>query len=620
MAGVKGMHKPGGQRLSQKLSRKGIDTVEYSVQTDAEKTREQNIIEWVTMFRRNWHIYAEYILGVKLKPFQRIMLWLAGNSDVFFSICSRGLSKSFMAGLMALIQITLYPYSEVVITSSKVAQATRLFENKIRDELILKLSPYLREMYEKKYFLITKKEEGYCLENTLNGAKIQVLPCTDSARGERSCLTIYEECRLLKKGLIDSVFEKMAHPRQAKYILDEESPYAQNPRWLEECKSVYITSARFQYEWFWNTFKDCVTGYFMDKKTKYNIFAGDIFLAIDNGLKTWGDYRRAKKMSGEFDFRAEDLNEMLGESDDAFFGIKDFVENQTMDRHWRPPSLADLYLGRDIGNVPKAENEIRLIVADFAFANTISRNDNDNTFIACMSLHWNTNHFERHLDYCETHEASDSLGAADRIRGLRLDYQADYILIDNRNGGEVLFNYMTMPKDNTERGSSWEYHGLGLAGKYQQITNEKIADLENRTVDKNPVRCLIPITATGDSNSRMWLELKKQLSMNNIKFLVSMQRKEDLLTDSGEYFDLTTDELVKELLPYGQTDALIQEAVNLTAEYKQDKLKLTEPRNGTKDRIVCLSYVNWIATQIELDWLKQQQNDDEEVGDWKFVW
>ena len=58
----------------------------------------------------------------------------------------------------------------------------------------------------------------------------------------------------MKKGIIDSVFEKMAHPRQAKYL--DNPVYANDPRWLEECKSIYITSARYKYEWFWNTFKD----------------------------------------------------------------------------------------------------------------------------------------------------------------------------------------------------------------------------------------------------------------------------------------------------------------------------------------------------------------------------
>lgn len=55
--------------------------------------KEQNIIEWTTLFRRNWHIYVDYILGIELRPFQKVMIYLMGISDLFFAICSRGLSR-----------------------------------------------------------------------------------------------------------------------------------------------------------------------------------------------------------------------------------------------------------------------------------------------------------------------------------------------------------------------------------------------------------------------------------------------------------------------------------------------------------------------------------------------
>lgn len=213
-----------------------------------EKGKEDNIIEWMTLYRRNWHIFVDMVLGIKLKPFQQIMIYLMGVSDVFFAICSRGLSKTFVAGLGAIIKMLLYPYSEVVITASTTNQANIIVEAKIRDELIKKLSPYLLDMYNKEFLVITKPDDGYKIMCTLNGSILRVLPCLDSSRGHRATFIIYEECRLLKKTLLDSVFDKMAHPRQAKYL--ENPEYTNNPRWLEECQFVYITSARYKYEWF----------------------------------------------------------------------------------------------------------------------------------------------------------------------------------------------------------------------------------------------------------------------------------------------------------------------------------------------------------------------------------
>ena len=212
-----------------------------------DSVKEENIIHWLTLYRRNWHIFVDMVLQIKLKPFQMLMIYLMGVSDVFFAICSRGLSKTFIVGLAAVVKMLLYPYSEIIITASTIPQANVIVDKKIRDELIKKLSPYLLYLYEKEYLIITKSDDGFKITCTLNGSTLEVLPALESSRGRRSTFTIYEECRLLKKGIIDSVFEKMAHPRQAKYL--DNPVYANDPRWLEECKSIYITSARYKYEW-----------------------------------------------------------------------------------------------------------------------------------------------------------------------------------------------------------------------------------------------------------------------------------------------------------------------------------------------------------------------------------
>lgn len=584
------------------------------------KEKEDNAIEWITLFRRNWHIYADMILGIKLKPFQMIMIYLMGVSDVFFAICSRGLSKTFMAGLGAIIKMLLYPYSEVVVTASTIPQANIIVDDKIRGELIVKLSPYLLYLYERDYLKITRSDEGYVIECTLNGSTLRVLPCLDSSRGHRSTFTIYEECRLLKKNLIDSVFDKMAHPRQAKYL--DNSEYANNPRWLEECKYVYITSARYKYEWFWRQFKKCVTGYYSDKHVKYNIFAGDIFMSIENGLKTWGDFRKAKKMSGEMDFRMEDLNEMIGEAEDAFFNYQNFKENQTIKQCFRPPTIMDIYMGKDLSNKKKKDTELRFVGVDYAFANTTGKEKNDNTIIVCMSAHWKNNKFERHIDYMEGHSASDSLGAADRARELFWDYDADILIPDLRSGGEVLYNRMTTPWEHPTRGARFDSRGLTVSDKpWAHVASEgKLTDLRDRTVDKNALPAIVPFIGTSELNSIAWVELRKQTESNNIKLLVTAQQHQEDLEDSGEYFKLTSEELVNELLPYGQVDEAVQELVNLKTELKNDKIKLVEPRSGTKDRAVIISYVNYIISLFENQWQKMAQEEEINIDEIELVW
>lgn len=559
------------------------------------------------------------VLGIKLRPFQKIMLYLMGISQVFFAICSRGLSKSFMAGLGAIIKMNLYPYSEVVITSSTVAQANKLADKKIRDELIKKLSPYLLYMYEHEYLVITKPDDGTKIENKLNGSTLVVLPCTESSRGERATLLVFEEVRLLKKSILDSVFEKMPHPRQAKFL--ENPLYGENKRWIEECQRVYITSARYKFEWFWRAFKNTLTQHFLDKRVTYNIFAGDIFMAIENRLKTWADYRKGKQDS-EVDFRAEDLNEMIGEADDAFFNYQQFKEAQVLAKAFKPYKPLDIIMGTDLGNAPKGENEVRVIAADFAFTETKGANESDYTQFVCMSGHWKKDRFERHIDYMETWPANDDDGAVQRLKELYFDYDADYVIPDVRNGGENIIIQFSKPLPNEERGSDWVARGFGMADmpQYHVAPKDKIDYYRQRAIDKDYIHCIIPFVGTAANNTAYWRGMKRALDRKMFKILLSMQDKQTLIEDDGSYFDLTSEQLADELAPYGQGDMLIKEAVELTKEIRNDNIKLVEPRSGHKDRIVTAAMANMIIDLIEVEWNKQSQQDDFDVENIQLVW
>lgn len=388
---------------------------------------------------------------------------------------------------------------------------------------------------------------------------------------------------------------------------------------VQAVKNGHGVANRVEYK-SWNQFKKCVTGYYNDKKTRYNIFAGDIFLSIDNGLKTWGDYRKSKKMTSELQFMVEDLNTMIGEAADAFFTYKSFKENQTIESSYVFPSLGDRLRGTYIPN--KEDMELRIVGVDYAFANTTSGTKNDNTIILCMRGLWRNNHFERYVDYIEGHEASDSDGAALRAREIWEYYYGDIFVPDLRSGGETLFNLLTKPWTPQVGISRYANRGLGVYDNSwaQVIPDAKIDDLVSRTVDQNAVPAIVPFVGSTTLNSAAWAELRNQLDMNNIKFLASAQQHQEDIENSGRYFQMTTEELVNDLLPYGQTDELIQEAVNLKTEIKNGNISLSEPRSGTKDRVVILSYVNYIMSLFELHYQKLVQDEEADYNDLQLIY
>ena len=478
-------------------------------------------------------------------------------------------------------------------------------------------------MYQHEYIVITKSSTSdggaYVVENKLNGSTIKVLPCLDSARGERSTWNIFEEARLLKRSIVDSVFLPMGHTRPAKYLLKKEY---QTNRWLEKARVTYITSARYTYEWFYTVFKDTVTNYYISKHEVYTPFAEDIFAAIDDGARTWSDYRKNKRSMGDNDFRCEILNEMLGEADDAFFNYEQFREAQVLTRSFKPYKPIDIIMETDLGNMPKGENEVRVIAADFAFTETKGNNESDFTQFVCMSAHWHKDRFERHIDYMETWPANDDDGAVQRLKSLYFDYDADYIVPDVRNGGENIVIQFSKPLPNESRGSNWIPRGFGMADtpQYHVAPKDKLDYYRQRAIDKDYIHCVIPFIGTAANNTTYWRGMKRALDRGMFKMLVSMRDKQDAIENDGSYFQMTSEQVAEELAPYGQGDLLIKEAVELTKEIRNDNIKLIEPRNGHKDRIVTAAMANMIIDLIENEWLKQEQNEEFSLDDMQFVY
>lgn len=581
--------------------------------------RKHNVIEWTTFYRRNINIYASHRLKINIHPFQHIMIYLMSISQVFFAICTRGLSKTFTVGLFSICKACLYPYSEIVLTATTITQATKMVKEKMEGEIVRKLSPVLNYFYKRGLIKFSYNDEDVRVDFLFNGSCIKVLPSKDSSRGSRATVIIYEECRLLKKGMVDSVFEPMSHPRQAKFLQLPE--YNGNKRWIEESQSIYITSARFKSEWFWKTFTKTVGNTYNNKHVIYNFFAADIYLSLLHGLKTISDFRKAKSTMSELDFRMEILNEMIGEAQDAFFTLDMFRKNQILKIAFKPPLLEELYGGKPLNNKDKKPNEYRLIYVDFAFSNTTSREKNDNSIIGCMSLFYNNEKIKRNIDYITTHPASDSLGAEKKVRELFWDYQSDFIVMDLRNGGEVIYNNLTKEYIHPERGNEWNRHGFTVYTdeNLHVVPKAKLEDLINRTVDPQAIPAIIPIIGTSELNSIMWLDLQNRLRNSDIRFLIDEMEYQDILENNKRFYTMTNEEKVREKLPYIETLLTINEAINLSQMWNNGIVKLSEPRSGTKDRIVSCSYGNYVATLLENKLSIKAQDSEFDIGEWKLV-
>ena len=191
-----------------------------------------------------------------------------------------------------------------------------------------------------------------------------------------------------------------------------------------------------------------------------------------------------------------------------------------------------------------------------------------------------------------------------------------------RNGGEVMYNDLTKPRKHPQRSENeWNEHGFTVSNnlKYHTVTQQKIEDLISRTIDPQAIPCLIPMIGTTELNSNMWLDLQKKLRDGEIDLLIEDIEFEQQMEDVKEYYSATDEERMNIKLPYIMTEALINEAINLSQEWREGKVKLTEPRTGTKDIIVSFAYGNYVSSLIINDLEKQDNNDEIDLDEWSWL-
>ena len=589
--------------------------------------RKRQIRDWCTFYRRNWDIYAVERLGINLKMFQRLVIHLIGVSDIFYLMCSRGLSKTFIAALAAFIECLLYPNSHIVLTATTIKTAKKMVTDKMEDELCGRFSKVLNWMYENKLITFHYRDEEIVVNFHMNDSWIRVLPAIDSSRGERATMLIFEECRLLKKIIVDSVFVPMRSARVPAYRLKPE--YANDKRLVERTKIIYLTSTRYKHEWFWNAWKACVNNFFASTKLVYNIFAGDILTSVYHNFKTQEDVDADKAQMSDLEVRMELYNEPQGEVEGSFYTLEMFNNNRTIKKAFVPPTTEEYVAKYGRGEFPwfrdKQEGEIRTLFIDFAFTDTVNANVTaDNTVIGCMSGYPNENksRYLRNVEYMETYAGSEKDESLLRIRELFFYYDVDVILLDLRNGGEDRWQDLSKSYFHEELGI--QFSGFGIYNDDDVLRfycdKAKADNLRSRTVDANASRVVIPVIGTDERNNNYHLAMKSALQNHLIRFPVDELTRKDEMIENGTYQNMSSNMKMRTLLGHVQLDIMIiDEAIKLQQVIKKGFISLVVAGRNKRDRIVACEYANYFFHLKELEMIKKQTEPDYDISEWQ-VW
>ena len=560
--------------------------------------------EWNTFFRKNMDMYASLYFGFNLYPYQNLELYEANTNSTVVIVGSRATAKSYVAAMTGCCKASQYPNSKVVIVSSTKGQSKLIVTEKIRNELMVQ-SPILCKEIE-----YIKDNQNDTIVKFRNGSTIIVVAALDSARGHRSTFVIYEEFRMIDKFIIDSVISPFQMIRPVPYL-----KYPEYEHLAEEPTDMYISSAWYSNHWMQKLIDD--TAKDMGQHKPVCLLGFDYSIPLLHKIKTRNQIIKDKKKFDPITFRIEYCNEMIKENTSAFFTYKMFTDNQRCKKPFYPRLAIDVISKKkNPYAIQKQNGEIRIVSCDMAFA---GGKGNDNSIFSCIRLIPETMSYTIQGDYGSEKEIKqgyrkivsyiDSVNGGDitkqaiRIKQLFEDFEADYCVLDTRNGGLTCYDLLAKVIYDEERDKEYQ--------PWVCINDDSIAN-RIKTIGASP--CLFAINASQKLNSDIALEMRTALSTNMIDFLIPFnEATETTLIKIPDYTSaIEADTQIFYEKPYLETQELISECVALTYERKDQTglIVISEQGVNCKDRYTSVSYGVHFACLLEQDLLSDNSDYD----------
>lgn len=548
---------------------------------------------WTAFYRANPQRFVEDYLHIKLKLFQKILIFMMNISNFFCYIAARGQGKTFLLAVFCCVRCILFPGTKVIIASGTRGQSLNILE-KIKIELFPR-SPLLQNEVEE---LKLSASNAYVLFK--NGSSIKVVTASDSARGNRATILLCDEFRMIDKETVGTVLRK--------FLTDARHPgYIDNPKYshlIERNKEIYLSSAYYKDNWSYDKVRD----YAEHMVCEDNFFVCGLpyQLSMSEGLLNREAVADEMSEAGfnEITWSMEMECLFWGDESGTFFSYDSISKTRKIKYPMLPSRLAGLLNNSAKIRVPaKLQGEIRILSADIALMSSKkNRNDASALFVNQM-LPSRGGRYTSNIVYSDSAEGLRTDEQALMIRRLYEEFQCDYIVLDANGLG--LGVYDELAKDMVDPDTGEIYPALSCCN------SQEMAD---RCVSRSADKVIWAIKANPVINSECALLLREAFRSSKIRLLVPDQDGDSALADIKGYGSLSETERLSLRMPYVHTTLLIDELIKLQHEESSGRVKISERSTMRKDRYSSLSYNYYVATQLEAKF-GRKQSADFQVGD-----
>lgn len=546
------------------------------------------IAVWAGFYRANPHRFVVDYLNIKLKLFQKILLYAMMHNNFFMYIAARGQGKTWLTALFCVVRCILFPKTKICIASATRPQA---------NEVLLKITDDFMKNYgfgsENLRREITYAAVGAnkAVIDFANGSWIKVVTASDSGRGARANILLVDEFRMVDLDTINTVLRRfLTAPRQPNYL--------NNPKYahlLERNKEFYMSSAWYKNHWSFEKAK-AYTVNMLDDTKKYFICGLPYQVSVKEGLLS---REQIEDEMSETDFDEVKWSmEMdclfFGDTEGAFFSFDDIGCRRTLQTAVYPPS----FINNKTYKIPElATNERRIMSVDVALMASNKHRNDASAIIINSAIPANNNNYVSNIIYLENHEGLNTDELALVIRRLFRLYKCTDLVVDTNGSGLGVFDALIRDMVDPETG---ELYGA------LSCCNDK--DMAARCKVANAPEVIWSIKASASFNNEICILLRSGFKQGKINLLVSEFEAEEILKDKIKgYAKMQPFEQLQYKMPYIQTTLLIYELTKLEHEIKGTNIKIIEKTGMRKDRYSSLAYNYWVQCQLEREILQKPQ-------------
>lgn len=560
---------------------------DYELELEKEQKTLDKIGDLASYFREYPHLFAKHYLNVDLHPFQDILLYEMFHNDFSNIVACRGLGKTWIIALYAVIKAILYPGSQICVTSSKLKQAIEVLK-KIQLDFCIKheWGSDLLNLEIKKILLSAEDPQIIFY----NGSVIYAVAANQNARSKRSTDNIYDEYVQMDPDIIDDILQP--------FLTSKRRPgFVSNPKYencVEENKEIYASSAWYSGEWSYIRAQDYIINMLIGKK--YFACALPYQLSLEANITSKS---RIEAVMDRSDF---DPVKFSMEYEALWFGSDgtEFLSFEAMNnRRNITQSLPPLEILLDKRNKIKVDPIIqkgkRVLSVDVAL---IQGDENDAAVLMINdAILQENNQFVSNFRLIETFEGlrTEQLGLI--VMRMYYLYNCDVLVVDGRGNGQGVLDNITIEQFDSLTGLTYL--------PFKAVNNDKWVE---RAIGSKFTNSLWVINATNKLNDEAAYRLKNGFENNKINLLVSEYDCEKHLESniSGYLAKKDAEQMIYKK-PFVETTLTINEIVKLEFELKGQYVSPSEASGMRKDRYSSMSYNYWVVKELEKTTKPRQQ-------------